>query len=426
MSSSFTQPHSYSHPAISSDIPNELISGNATRPIPSIHKLVACQSTSGAQGASGVSTINIPASANSFLKSGSAYIRIVGQATFEGNAVVSACAFGNSVKSISSLISKITLNSGATQLETFSSYGTALEPVLVSHASNAGYYFNDYAIMEKMSTGLGTLITAAGAGDITYDIQGTIPLIFGCLNGAQSWPLYLAPLQVIIDWAPLATAFTSTAGKLVISYTITKCDIVYENIRVESDLVSASISEMANGSEYVIPVNTFMVLAKGTETPMRYEVALSMGSVNAIFATNCAAHALGAQKLLKNCAQTKFNIYVDNQLVNTIGDLNSSDIAMVHAEMQRAFGSLGDTTITSAVSVAGAGAISTDYLTKFYACGLSLRRFADSFALAGTKVGNLTVEAEFATIVGGDICYMIVSYGMLITIDANGAVRRTI
>ena len=114
------------------------------------NKLVRIQSSTGSQGPNGVSIINI-SGANTYLKTCSAYLHIRVKITVAGD-VANALTidYGNAIKSASSLINKLVINSNGVQLENLLAYGMVLNPSLVAHASNSGFYEKDFKQAEKL------------------------------------------------------------------------------------------------------------------------------------------------------------------------------------------------------------------------------------------------------------------------------------
>ena len=327
-------------------------------------------------------------------------------------------------RSLSSIINRLTLSSNGTQLETINNF-SVVEPQLVMQASNSGYYQNDYTMMEKAN-----LVAVSGCLNVAQNItnipfSGCIPLIFGCLNSSQSWNLSLAPLQVQIDYNSVGVAFTQATGGVPTEFNVSSCQIVYENIQVEQNMLEAIKLEMAQ-VPYTIPFSSVMCFSKACEATCLYNIGVNFTSANGVFLTHAVPKTLAIIQKFKSNTQTDFSIYNDNQLVNTTGTLSVTDnISSVYCEMQRAFASLQDTQVTSAFSVGGLGVVSSISESDQFLTGISLNRFNESFNLSGTSVKQLTI-GNSCTPSNGDISYIMITYSGYITIDQFGVVARYI
>ena len=286
------------------------------------------------------------------------------------------------------------------------------------------YVLNDYSMMQKSAqTANGFLNIAQAVTNIPF--SGTIPLIAGVLNSTQSWNLSLAPLQVQIDYNSVSQAFTQTNGGIPTEYTITRCDIVYENIQVEANMQEAIRAEMQT-VPFTIPFSSLMSFSKNAESTCLYNIGVNYTSCNAVFMTHAVPKTLANYMYFKSNNQTDFSIYNDNQLVNTTNGLSVvNNISSVFSEMQRGFSVLQDTTVTAAYATGGVGAVSARYEDSYFLGGISLNRFNENFNLAGTTVKQLTIGNN-CTIVAGDTSYIMVTYSGYVTIDALGVVSRYI
>src|ERR1017187_5988560 len=148
---SYIEPKEYVRGHVSSEIPDELVSGLAVRPISSINRIVQVPTQNGPQSGGGLSQIQISSGGLNFLKSNSSYAQFnvaVQLASVTGTGANAQMSFGNNSMSASSLINRVTVLVAGQQIELMNFYGEYVHPTLLLNRTNQSYLQTDSMLLE--------------------------------------------------------------------------------------------------------------------------------------------------------------------------------------------------------------------------------------------------------------------------------------
>lgn len=413
-----------------SQVPQELMSSNAPRPLASRLSHKQSISSTATQGSSGQLMFQLPCgSGQGFLKSGSAYLQCrvtgVGQGT-AGDYWV----FQNANQLGSSIILRDTLYCNGNIADQYN-YISKLRQGLVSHCSSESYVKNDLSVLEgsnQRSTIVGAVVaTSQGYMDICIPVQN------GVLNAQHNLPLFLlntCNLEFNLETTANAIQFLVHVGT---DYIVSNAKLLYTVIQPEVAFEQEMRSILASGKLFQMPIKSWYNLKQSNNVAgaKNIQIGLNMSSVNGIF--HCSATLNGdTQTRVFNYGDTpsNFRVWTDGQLVN---NFNLDTASIQFAELKKALGVFGDPERASCGPSAGTAA-ATDGIGSFSASlsqyifqnqaflgGLGLLRTQESgFEMSGTPVSVLNAEITNAGS-AGDL-YIFVSYSQILTIDAQGSI----
>lgn len=388
------------------DVPPSLSSSSLPRPINSQVQIVSLSSASGAQQASGLMTFQIPTGPSAgYLKNNSLYlkarVRLNNAAALTANA-----SFALNSKSGSAIVNRLTVSIGGVQISQVNNY-QYLHEILLVHTTSRNYYTNDSAILQY--TGDAAAFPNGAAANAFVDI--VIPLICPLWNANKSVPLFLidSPIKVDIDLNTVANALRTTAAADFTNYTVDNAQLVYEQLQVDADFVNEVKMAMMQGSLYQLNLNDFLTLTTSSSASLNYQIGASYSSVRGVVYTQVKnAPAVNADTVLFKNGQTNCRVYMDGRQLN---NFNLDNDAQIFCEMQRCFGIMFDSNITTATSKA-------DYLALDFAAGVSSNKVSDQMAMTGTKVQNINLQLDSTG--GANNTYIVVLHDKVLTIDGMG------
>jgi hypothetical protein len=402
----------YGLAASSSEMPLTLGPSTSARPIPSKTQLMTIASQSATQGPNGLVSWQINTGPGSgYLKSNSCYFRGRCNVTLAANNDA-VTKFSLPSASASSLINRVTLTAGGTQLCQINDYHL-LHECLLTHTTSKGYYENDNAIFQYAGQNIhADDVKAGGSANIDF----VIPLILPPFCGEKSFPLFLlnAPLMLSIDLNSVANALFGTAAA-VTSYTVSQAQFVYESIFVEQPLMESFKSALGAGNLYQLHVQDFLTLKTTGAASLNYQIGANLSSVLGVLYTHVKnAPAVDAATVLSAHGQTNFKLLLDGRQVNNF-DLNNK--AQIFAEMNRALSNMFDSNSVSNCTAA-------NYLTDKFVGGVSCNRFNEmGMAMTGTPAQNINIQLTVADANPQNFnVYVVVMYNQIIAIDAVGGV----
>lgn len=404
----------------SSQVPDELMSSSAPRPLASKiqHKVANCQTAT--QTSSGQLMFNLGCgSGQGFVKSGSVYLSClvaVTQAVHADN----KNKFSNSNGLGSSIILRDTLYLNGNIADQYN-YVNKLRQGLVSHCSSDSYVKNDLAITEA------PLATTVSANPPT-GVRICIPVQNGVLNAQNNLPLFLfSTCQLEFNLDSVGQAIYS-AGVAATEYTVTDAKITYTVIQPEIAFEQEMKAILASGKLFQMEIKSFYNLKQSNAGPTKsVPIGLNMSSVNAIFHTCYKAVGDGIQTLSNTSdGVSELRIWLDGELKNSF---NINTAPVIYSEMKKALGVYGDPERSSANFYTRAAAPATvaltqeTFLTDAFLGGLNLMRTQQSgFSFSGSPVSQAIVEVTNTGTAGSDL-YIFVSYSQCLCIDAMGSIQ---
>lgn len=388
------------------DVPPSCSSSSLPRPINSQVQIVSLASSSASQGPNGLISFQIPTGPSTgYLKNNSLYLRFRVAITTGAN-TAQATAFALQSGSASSLINRLTVSIGGTQVSQITNYHL-LHEMLLTHTTSRNYYENDSSIMQCTNTNAFGIGSANGS----Y-IDCVVPIISPLFNGSKSLPLWLltAPVSVNIDLNSVGNAFYNGASEIV-SFTVSNAQLVYEVLQVDAEFMNEVKGAMMQGALYQLNLNDFNTLMTASSASLNYQIGCNYSSVRGVVYSQVknAPVQNQATDLVKN-GQTNCRLYLDGRQVN---NFNLDNEAQIFCEMQRCFGILFDSSITSYTTKA-------NYATDGFVAGVSTNRVSDPMAMTGSRAQNINIVLDSA---GGNYnTYIVVLYDAVMTIDALGNV----
>ena len=399
----YGQPTNYPQP-MSLEIPSCLTGeeGKTFRNARNVIKTIPAASGSGA-GPSTTMLFSIPSGGNSFLKSGSVYLRCKVSVNLVGGAGVTYKFAGNAVSNdydwggASSLINRINVSTSGVTMSypSYNHYRNAVLP----HVFTAGYIPNDLRQCEMA----GVSRLASTDVQACKDSYVSIPLFIGCFNSNSAFPLCLlnSPVQLEILTESINNAFAGTATGIT-GYSITEASLVYESIEVEPSFVQALKSSKA-GQSFNFRVNDYLsVGAWQPASAERFTIGAGLSSLKSILYTEqlqaCVATTL-AEKYYSNNGLSYANFYVDGQQVSVN---NMTDDSVAYMEMQRALQKITDPTQTSFMqlsnNISGSG-IRTSYAESNFLLGCSTQLVSDwGFSQSGIPASTVQIELNHSAV----------------------------
>jgi hypothetical protein len=401
-----------------SQVPQELMSSSAPRPLSSKiqHKVANCQTAT--QSAGGQLMFNLGCgSGQGFLKSGSVYLHCKVTATQAAN-VANRFGFQNSNAIGSAIILRDTLYLNGNIADQYN-YVSKLRQGLVSHCSSEAFVKNDLCILEQA----GERSTADGAS-----VYVAIAVQNGVLNAQHNLPLFLLnTCQLEFNLETVQNAiFTITT--VATDYTVSDAKIIYQVIQPEVAFEMEMKNILASGKLFQMPIKSFYNLKQSNSsgTTKSIPIGLNMSSVNAVFHTVFSVGADTATLNFNNSdTQTNLRVWCDGELKNSFS-IDTPQLQL--AELKKALGTFGDPERSSVGYYTGANPsvytklTGTTYGGNAFLGGLALLRTQESgFEMAGTPVSQMIVEVSNGN-TAGDL-FIFVSYSQILTIDQNGSIQ---
>lgn len=400
MASYVSGSHTYGLAAAQTDLPPSFGSSTLPRPIPSSVQLQNIVSQSGDQSSGGMVSFQIPtgASASGYLKNNSVYLRC--RITLTGTPAANS-SFNYSSKSASAIINKMTCTINGVVVSQINNYHL-LHEMLITHATTSGYYDRDNTILQQGNTDC-----FPAAANTSVDV--VIPLICPLFTSNKAVPLFLlnSPIQVNLDLNNTNTAFKHTTAT---GFTVSRAQLVYELINVDSNYIQDVKSALAAGNAYQMNLNDFYSANAANQATLNYQMGGNWSSVRGALYTYTAAPDGTALTLLANDTQTDFKLFIDGRQAH---NFTIDNRAVQFAEMNRTLGNLFDPVITSNCTLA-------NYTTDKYAGGICLNRVSDVMAMTGSPAQNVQFVLQNAGTAGSVYFYLL--YDQILTIDANGAI----
>ena len=412
-----------------SQVPQELMSSNAPRPLPSRLSHKQSISSTATQSQSGTLMFQIPCGSGAgFMKSGSVYLQCrvtgVGQTTANDYWL-----FQNANQLGSSIILRDTLYINGNIADQYN-YLSKLRSSLVSHCSSESYVKNDLSVLE----GANQRSTLVGANPATQQgyIDICIPVQNGVLNAQHNLPLFLLnTCNIEFNLETVANAIQSVVHTCT-DYVVSNAKLIYSVVQPEVSFEQEMRSILASGKLYQMPIKSWYNLKQSNNVAgaKSIQIGLNMSSVNGIFHCSSTLNGDGLTRVYNyGDGPTNFRVWTDGQLVN---NFNLDTASIQFAEMKKALGVFGDPerascgpTDGTAAATDGLGSFSAPlsqflYQTKVFLGGMSLLRTQEGgFEMSGSGVSVLLSEIT-NTGSAGDL-YIFVSYSQILTIDQFGS-----
>jgi hypothetical protein len=433
----------YSVSALNSSVPPSIMPSMAQRPIAGTSSsLVSIVSQSATQYAGGLVQINIPNQPNSYIKSGSAFLKMLVTLTQTGDVGVAAggtVTAGNAQKNWSSLLLRATMSAGANVLEQINQY-SQYDALLNLHAGSAGYFQGN---MRELYGQQITFANSATTGS-TYSFTVCIPISWGLLNSSeeQHFPLGLlnSGLQLAFDLqGDLSQAIyvpSAITGVTAVTYQVANISFNYESIKVPVEHFQSLRQQMAgDGSLYQLPYVSALNMSIGASATTDITFGVGLSSLKGVFSTMCPASAFGTEYVSNRYGLTQWRALLDGQMINQFslpqiqtGTANSE--VEFYVELNRALGVLGSVTRTAGpasfnaaiVALSGTAATNSAYYSKYFWTGLGCNKFSEhGLTYTGTPVSQLQIHGE--TISGtASTMFIVCIYDSCLFINAQGDV----
>jgi len=459
----------YSVSALNSSVPPSVLPSMAQRPVAGVtSSMVSIVSQSSTQSAGGLLQINVPNQPNTYIKSGSSFLKAT--VTFTTVGAITAGTYtikgGNAVSNWSSLILRATMSCGPNILEQINQY-SVYDELLNAHAGSGTYMAGNMVQLY----GQQLITSGTPASGTTYATTVCIPLNFGLLNSAeeQHFPLGLLnaglqfqfDLQADLNQAIGVVVNASGAGLTSVTYAVSNVSFNYEAIKLPPDHFQALRAQMMqDGSLYQMPyvsaLNMSLGLSSGSSIAVDQTFGLGLSSLKGAFATLKPTSAYNTMQYGARASMTQFRILLDGQMINQYsipqipGNLNADN--EFYVDLQRALGVLGSVVRTAGLwnqggalysigstTAAGvptgvlnlnANTQATIYNTLMFWAGLGCNRFCEhGLTYTGTPVSQLQIHAETINSSTGsyagstlNIMYLIFIYDSALFINAQGDV----
>jgi hypothetical protein len=436
-----------------SAVPDGLKSSSKQRIMPVSVRNVSVPSTSGSQTSGGQLLFQMT-SPNGFVKPGSMYLkaRITLTAVNAVNgAAATFVAFGNSVRSASSVIDRFTITCSSV-LESIQNYGSSYVPTLLHHAGTQSYLQGDDGIQDGgkrivatsyptfQSAGINAWVdlianeTAANVALANTYIDVCIPIFSNLFQNDAAYPLCLqnSPTLVQLDLAQFGKAMSIGPTACYSDYTISNSQLVYDLIIPSAEYTQALKAEMAAGMLYSMPFVSSLgtQFAKNSQS-VTYNWATGLSSLLGVtYSCQVAPTTLSSEKYLisDNTVGTITNnnlrLFVDGVQVNSV---ILDTVSARFSEMQKVFGLLGDVNRTSGTTGAIAAATASTFVTSpvayelySFVGGLNTMKISDgSLAFSGTAANTV----QFMLDTGNNTASLVTLnafHQRILVIDAGG------
>lgn len=431
----------YSVSALNSSVPPSIMPSHAQRPIAGCSSnLVSIVSQSATQQAGGLIQINVPNQPNTYIKTGSCFLKMQVTLTNTGACTATGiCTAGNAQQNWSSLLLRATMSAGANILEQLNQY-SQYDSLLNLHGGSFGYFQQNM----KELYGQQINITNGDASGSNYIFTVCIPVSFGLLNSSEElhFPLGLlnSGIQLVFDLqGDLNQAIyvpASITGVTAVTYAVSNISFNYEAIKVPVEHFQSLRQEMAeSGSLYQLPYvsSLNMSIACQATTDMTFGVGLS--SLKGVFSTQCPASAFGTLYNSLRAGLTQWRALLDGQMVNqySLPLINGSTNADVefYVDLNRALGHLGSVVrtagpsdITGALTAKNGVANTTSgYVAKYFWTGLCTNKFSEhGLTYSGTPVSQLQIHGETLNTGSVNTMFLVLIYDACLFVNAQGDV----
>jgi len=455
----------YSVSALNSSVPPSILPSMAQRPVAGVtSSMVSIVSQSSTQTSGGLLQINVPNQPNTYIKSGSAFLKMTVTFTITASGNTSGSTFllrgNNAVANWASLILRATMSCGPNVLEQINQYAY-YDELLNAHAGSGTYACGNMAQLygQQLIYPVGTTTGTTSA------ITVCIPVSFGLLNSSeeQHFPLGLlnAGLQLQFDLQGdiNQALYWTTGGTTVtgVAYACSNVSFNYESIKMPPDHFQALRAQMmSDGSLYQMPYVSALNMSIGALATVDSTFGVGLSSLKGAFCALKPTSAVNVQQFGSRAGATQFRILLDGQMVNqysipqNTGALNADNEYFV--DLQRALGVLGSVVRTSALwnqggalySIASTSASgvptgilnlnansgATIYSQMMFWAGLGCNRFCEhGLTYTGTPVSQLQLHWETINVSTGSYSgstvatvYLILIYDSALFINAQGDV----
>ena len=410
----------YGIAAATSDVPLSLGSSTLSKPLPSETKIVSVPTQSANAGPGGNQIFQLPTGAGTgFIKPNSMYFAFDVVAT--GGA--GTWNWQGPTRSASSLINRLTVQIGSTNVEQINNYNI-LHDQLLLHTANYSYFNTDSNIIEGTAS-------AAYVGTATgVTASYSVPLISSLFSNEKAVPTFLfqGPITLLLDYNSLLnTIQDGTVAFTATNYTISNARIVYETIAVDESYKQGVKAMLAEGRLFQMNLVSYMNLQVALQDNVNFTIGANLSSIKGILYSAAAGSGANASVAVAagsfasgrpmynvvNSAQTcqqNFRLYLDGRLVNQLQNLNSKNV--VFSEMNRTVSNMFDTNSTSVDAV--------NYLNATFVGGINTNRFNERMAMCGSPAQNLNFIYEATGSAGGNL-YVNLIYDQVLVCDALGS-----
>jgi hypothetical protein len=197
------------------------------------------------------------------------------------------------------------------------------------------------------------------------------------------------------------TAFkdgTTTASP--VTYEMKNVGLVYEVLQVSSEFKQALVATRGDRGYMIHVADRTVVGPVGVTSSTRYNFGVGLSSCKGVLFTEYSQSSNGALRSCKGYmanATDYYAVYRDGVQM-TIPNINSADVA--YSEMQRTLARIGDSNITSAMSIPIRNVPDTNSRTSYsfagagsFLAGCSFQNISDwSFAAQGSPADQLAIE----------------------------------
>ena len=418
----------YILPASYDSVPDAFRSNKSAKPIPCSLNTVNLPAMSGEQSLGGSSLIQVPCGASAgymcnpylrFTMAISGVAAKAGQMRFKGSA-------GSATMAINRLATFVNSQMVDNLQNAWSIYDA-----LLSHSTSQPWLENDGSVM----LGANTVYTQEGTvGNATYpELTFAVPLI-GLLGSQQAIPLYLinGTLQIQIDWQNAIGSFLADATA---AHTYTACvfknvSLVYDKVSCEQAFVDSVRGDMMKGNKFVVGYTNYqttsLATALGTSSAT-FNYGLNVSSLRGVLMTQHAAvnDQTNRSRSTAN-GLNQFRVSLDGRLISNLNN-DSSQPALVFAELQKTMGRLFDASISEPVVQLGLTATAAagdfpalyNYNSQQFAVGASCQRVNEGLAFSGTPCSVISLQYGGATAAITSFVHFISDFQLLITADGS-------
>jgi len=421
-------------------VPYQLMPSSATQSaIPITKQIIQLAPSNGnSSQANGILQFNLPN--YGMVKAGS--VSLAFTLTLTGAGAATTWNFGDG-RSASSVINRLTVNSGGNILESINSYNQVAK-LAENYCCSAGFTENVLNIISGYNTAINTFpITTATTYSNVTSVPFVVPVISGILSSPtnRSFPLYLTSngLQLQFDINTLAQSIQWTDNVVPTNtpptgFSLTNISLTYELQQPSEDYQNGIRAMLMEGKLYEFDADSFYCIqsAGNTASSINFSVGLGLSSVNAVFQTEVEVTNATVTSAKQNSANqnntlggTLFNfpatvsrrVYLDGiqplQQPVTTGPITLT-------ELRKCISELYDADVNSQI-----GSVTRFEQTNYFS-GFNCRRFTDSdLVMTGTKCNVLQVQVDKGGITGvpavvASLVYVLIAYSAMILIDATG------
>jgi hypothetical protein len=414
----------YGIAAAMSDVPLSLGSSTLSKPLPSETKIVSVPTQSANAGPGGNQIFQLPTgSGTGFIKPNSMYFAFDIAATNAGGG--GTWNFQGPTRSASSLINRLTVQIGSTNVEQINNYNI-LHDQLLLHTANASYFANDSNLIE----GTSSVATVGPATGVTASYS--IPLISSLFSNEKCVPTFLlqGPITILLDYNSLLnTIQDGTVAFTATNYTVSNARIVYETIAVDESYKQGVKAMLAEGRLFQMNLVSYMNLQVALQDNVNYTIGANLSSIKGLLYSASAGSGINASvavaagsfasgrplyNVVSNAStcQNNFRLYLDGRLINQLQNLNSKNV--VFSEMNRTVSNMFDTNSTSVDPI--------NYLNATFVGGINTNRFNERMAMCGSPAQNLNFIYEATGTGGTGNLYVNIIYDQVLVCDALGSV----